>query len=308
MTKPVLLIGAGGFVGRQLLEAMTRQGEDVIAVSRRPLVAPSNQVEVHVRELREPADFAVFLDRVRAVVHVASTTTPASSAGRPMLELEGNLRPILGLLEAMHSYSHLSLVYMSSGGALCSRLYDAPQNESSAFHSRSYHGAGKLAAEQFIESWCHQSSGNAIVFRPSNLYGPGQDERPGFGIIPAAFGKLVRGEVLQVWGDGSTKRDYLYIDDFNSLVLSALRTPNISGFNVFNACSGTSIDLNSLFSAIEQVTGRTLHRQHGAARVVDIPSVHLQSTSSLCRFGWRPQFDLADGLEHTWQWFTTSKH
>lgn len=307
MTEPVLLIGAGGFVGRRLLEAMTRQGEDVIAVSRSPLAAHGNKVEVHVCELREPGDFAALLGRVRAVVHVASTTTPGSSAGKPILELEGNLRPTLALLEAMQSHPYLPLVYASSGGALCGRRGDGLQDESGAFHSRSYHGAGKLAAEQFIKAWCHQCSGNAIVFRPSNLYGPGQGERPGFGVIPAAFGKLVRGEELHVWGDGSARRDYLYIDDFSSLVLSALRTRDISGFNIFNACSGSSIDLNALFSAIEQVTGRILPRTYDAARAVDVPDVRLQSTRAEAVFGWKPEVDLMDGLERTWHWFTTSR-
>ena len=307
MAEPILLIGAGGFVGRRLLEAMVRNGEDVIAVSRSPLIAPEDNVEVHVRELREPDDFAALLDRVRAVVHVASTTTPGSSAGKPVLELEGNLKPTLALLEAMQSRPHLPLVYASSGGALRSRPGIGPQDESGAFHSQSYHGAGKIAAEQFIEAWCHQCSSNAIVFRPSNLYGPGQNERPGFGIIPTAFSKLAQGHVLQVWGDGSAKRDYLYIDDFSSLVMSALRTRGISGFNVFNACSGSSVDLNSLFSAIEQVTGLTLHRRHDAARAVDVPDAHLLPTRASTIFNWKPEVDLMDGLERTWRWFTTSR-
>lgn len=307
MAEPVLLVGAGGFAGRRLLEAMACRGEKVIAVSRSPFNIPGCKVELHVREMREPGNFSSFLSRVRAVVYMASASTPGSSAGKPVFELERNLRPILALLEAMQAHPRLPIIYVSSGGALYSHSDDGLQGESGAFHARSYHGAGKLAAEQFIEAWCHQCAGNAIVLRPSNLYGPGQGERPGFGIIPAAFGKIVRNEVLQVWGDGSAKRDYLYIDDFAALVLSALSAHGVSGFNIFNACSGNSVDLNSLFSAVERVTGRVLRRKYDAARTVDIPAVHLLPNRARAVFGWESKIDLMDGLERTWHWFNTSR-
>jgi UDP-glucose 4-epimerase len=306
MTEPVLLIGAGGFVGRSLLAAFARRGEPVIAVSRSAFDAGKGPVEAHVRALREVADFVPLLKRVRAVVHVASASTPGSSAGRPLQELDENLRPTVALLEAMQAHAHLPLIYVSSGGTLYSRAAEGPSDEFAAVYSRSYHGAGKIAAEHFVEAWCSQFAGSAVVLRPSNLYGPGQQERPGFGIVPTAFGKLVRGETLHVWGDGSAERDYLFIDDFTRLVLAALDAPPVPGFRVFNASNGTSIQLNALFALIEQITGRMLRRSYDASRPVDAPSVHMQATRARETFGWTADLGLAEGLERTWRWFDTS--
>jgi UDP-glucose 4-epimerase len=278
MADPILLIGAGGFVGQRLLDAFVRRGEPVIAVSRTDFDPRDNRVERHVREMREVGDYAPLLARVRGVIHVASASTPGSSAGKPVQELDENVRPTVALLEALQASPGLPLIYLSSGGTLYNRSGDGASDELAAVYSRSYHGAGKIAAEHFIEAWCNQFAGRAIVFRPSNLYGPGQEERAGFGIVPTAFGTLVRNEVLHVWGNGSAERDYLYIDDFTRLVLVALDSPSQAGFRVFNACSGNSIDLNGLFALIEQVTGRTLRRAYDAGRPVDAPSVRMQAT------------------------------
>lgn len=305
MADPVLLIGAGGFVGKRLLDAFVRRGEPVIAVSRSDFEARCEGIESHVRTMREVHDYAPFLDRARAVIHVASASTPGSSAGKPVQELDENVRPTLALLEALQARPQLPLIYVSSGGTLYNRASDGVSDELAAVYSRSYHGAGKIAAEHFIEAWCNQFDGAAVVLRPSNLYGPGQDERPGFGIVPTAFGKLVRGETLHVWGDGSAERDYLYIDDFTRLVLAALDATPKPGFRVFNACSGASIDLNGLFALIEQITGRTLHCTHDAGRKVDAPSVRMQATRARQTFGWNAEVELAEGLERTWRWFST---
>lgn len=303
MADPVLLIGAGGFVGQRLLEAFARRGEPVIAVSRSSFEAPDTSIECHVRTLREVDDYTPYLARARAVVHVASISTPGLSAGKPVHELDENVRPAVALLEALQARPRLPLIYVSSGGSLYSRVAEGASDEFAAVYSRSYHGAGKIAVEHFIEAWCNQFAGSAVVLRPSNLYGPGQDERPGFGIVPAALGKLVRGETLNIWGDGSAERDYLYIDDFTRLVLAALDAAPEEGFRIYNACSGTSIDLNGLFASIEQVTGRTLQRSYDAGRRVDAPSVRMQATRARETFNWVAEVGLEEGLEHTWRWF-----
>lgn len=306
MADPILVIGAGGFVGRRFLEALERRGETAIAVSRSAFDA-GRGVERHVRTLREVEDFTPLLERVRAVVHVASASTPGSSAGKPVQEVEENVRPAVALLQAMQAHPHLPLIYVSSGGTLYSRAGDGASDEFAAVYSRSYHGAGKIAVEHFIEAWCNQFGGGAVVLRPSNLYGPGQEERPGFGIVPTAFGKLLRGETLHVWGDGSAERDYLYIDDFTRLLLAVLDAARQPGFRVFNACSGTSIDLNGLFDLIERVADATLHRSYDAGRPVDAPCVRMQATRASEAFGWVAEVGLTEGLERTWQWFRTSR-
>lgn len=307
MKDAVLVLGAGGFTGSHLVRALTERGDRVIAASRSPFHTVAS-VEGHVGELRDPVDYLPLLERSRAVIHLASATTPGTSAAQPVRELEENLRPVLALLQAMQEFPAIPLIYVSSGGTLYGGGHGDAADESAPVSARSYHGAGKIATEHFIEAWCNQFAGEAVMLRPSNLYGPGQPERAGFGIVPAAMGKILRNETLHIWGDGSAERDYLYIDDFVRLCIAVLDGERRSGARVLNACSETSISLNALLDQIERVTGPTLARTYDPSRAVDVPKVAMRASLARQLYGWSPEVSLREGLERTWKWFSTSPH
>jgi UDP-glucose 4-epimerase len=308
MSDHILVIGAGGFVGTRLLQAFAERKQGVIAIGRHAFATPGADTETIIAAGHDPREYLPLLQRCRAVVHVASASTPGSSAAQPLMELEENLRPTLALLQALQEHPAIPLLYVSSGGTLYEAEADMDADESAMVAPRSYHGAGKIAAEHFIAAWCRQFRASATIVRPSNLYGPGQAERAGFGIVPTAFGKILRGETLQVWGDGSAERDYLYIDDFTRLCVAILDAAPARGARVINACNGTSISLNELFGEIERVTGRILQRRYQAARAVDMPRVEMQADRARELYGWTPAVALPTGLEHTWQWFETTRH
>jgi len=306
MTGAVLVLGAGGFVGRHVVHALTQRNQNVIAASRSSFQAEPG-VEIRVGEFREPEDYIPLLRRSRTVIHLASASTPGSSAAQPLQELEANLRPVLALLQAMQEFP-IPLIYVSSGGTLYGGRHGDVADESAPVSARSYHGAGKIATEHFIEAWCNQFGGEAVMLRPSNLYGPGQPERAGFGIVPAAMGKILRNETLHIWGDGSAERDYLYMDDFVRLCMAVLDGERRSGARVLNACSETSISLNALLDQIEHVTGRKLARTYDPSRAVDVPRVAMRAFRARQLYGWSAATSLRQGLERTWQWFSTFPH
>ncbi|HXD83627.1 MAG TPA: NAD-dependent epimerase/dehydratase family protein [Rudaea sp.] len=307
MADPVLVIGAGGFVGSRLTQALTTRGERVIAVCRHTPRVFGAGVETHINSGHESADYLPLLARCRAVVHVASASTPGSSAGRPLQELDENLRPTLALLQALQDRPATPLLYVSSGGSLYDPESGTDADESTMVAPRSYHGAGKIAVEHFIAAWCAQFHAGATILRPSNLYGPEQTERAGFGIIPAAYGKLMRGEILRVWGDGSAQRDYLYVEDFVRLCLMVIDAKAAPAARVLNACSGKSIALNALFGMIEKAAGRTLRREYDATRAVDMRRVEMRAERARALYGWAPQVGLEEGLARTWAWFSTTQ-
>lgn len=306
MDDHILVLGAGGFVGRHLVRALAQRGEKVIAASRRPVHFELSSVQSIVGELSESADFMPLVARSRAVVHLASRSTPGSSAGNAMAELQNNLRPTLALLQALQDKPQTNLLYLSSGGSLYATTDDAAA-ETAPVLPRSYHGATKIAAEHFIAAWCLQYGSAATIVRPSNIYGPGQTERTGFGIIPTVLGKTIRSEPVTVWGDGSAVRDYLYIDDFVALCTSILATPMTVGTCMLNAASGVGVSLHDLLLAIEAVTGKPLRRIHDASRAVDATRVVVDPTLANRRYGWAPTTSLREGLRQTWNWFNTTR-
>ncbi|WP_346948356.1 NAD-dependent epimerase/dehydratase family protein [Dyella sp.] len=299
MRDSILILGAGGFIGRHLTHALLDAGHAVLAATGH--AEASLHPSVQMLNLASLDDFKAALARVRTVIHTASSSTPGSSSGQPLKELQ-NLAPTLTLLEALHQEPSVRLIYISSGGTLYTNHDRAPATEKARIWPRSYHGAGKIAAESFIEAWCSQQASSATVIRPSNVYGPGQALRVGFGVIPNGFAKLKRDEAMEIWGDGSATRDYLYIDDFVDLCQRILREPATPGFEIVNASSGVGTSLNQLLRHMELVAGAPLKRVYHERRSLDAEHVVIDAAHAERRFGWKAATPLPQGLEQTWNW------
>ena len=214
------------------------------------------------------------------------------------------MRVTLALLEALQNAPHCNLLFVSSGGTLYGDKTVKPATESSQIAPLSYHGAGKAAAEHFISAWAQQFSRSATILRPSNVYGPGQTAKQGFGIIPNTFAKIKNDEVLEIWGDGNAVRDYLYIDDLVQLCLAILDTQMGYGITTLNAGSNTGTSLNELLSLIEDITGSRIRRVQQTKRQVDASRVVIDSSEAQKLLGWEPRTPLAEGLRQTWNWWT----
>lgn len=307
MAESVLVIGGRGFIGSHLVDAFAARGWRVVAVVQDLSAADSRPGVSYVAEPASAAGFAALLQGCGAVIHAASRTTPGTSAGRALAEVQANLVPLMHLLEALQ-VNPVPLLYLSSGGALYDAEPDPGAREGDPCRPRSYYGAGKLAAEYFIGAWASQFSGAATLLRPSNVYGPGQSARSGFAIIPTAMQRILQGEALSIWGDGSARRDYLYIDDLVDLCLRIVSGTMPPGARVLNAASGRSMSLSEVLALIESVSARRLVRKFEPARSVDAPSISIDPSLSYHELGWQASTPLELGLLRTWQWFCNTTH
>ena len=305
MNTSVLVVGATGFLGTAICQGLVEQGKSVIAVgSKRKPEVPG--VESSLRWASQgPSDTRALMENIHSVIYLASASTPGSSAGKPMLEVNENLAPLAALLEAMGHASDKKLIYFSSAGALYGTPRDGIATELHLPQPRSYHGAAKVAAEHFIQAWTLQTGSKATILRPSNVYGPGQIAKSGFGIIPAALGCILRGEPLTIWGNGEAVRDYLFIDDMVSLTLTALDSDEYRGARTINAASGRGVSINELLNLLERTTGRPLVRAYSTGRPVDMDRVLVGVKHAEAVLGWQPGMSLEKGLERTWNWFAS---
>ena len=308
MHDAILVIGAAGFIGRAITAALIDSGATVTGLTRHPVARPVPGVDYHINDLSQSESLDVVLSRCKWVVYAATSSTPGSSAGQPLAEIDQHLRPLAVLLEALQRQPRTSLCYISSAGAIYGSSNHTTFSEEHATSPLSYHGATKVAAETYIKSWTDQFSTNATVVRPTNVYGPGQPAHAGFGIIPAVLQCLKTGDTLNVWGDGSAVRDYLYIDDFVELILATIdQRSDIKGCTVLNAASGEALPVNEVLALAEEVARIKLQRRYTAPRRVDADIVQVDAQKSRTTLGWNPAHTLAEGLMETWQWFNTDQ-
>ncbi len=307
MTRSIAILGAGGFIGNHLALRLAASGHSVIAASRKPSSFEHPNIRNLVGVYDAPEHFRDLVQSCDTIIHAAASSTPGSTANAPLREIVGDLQSTLSMLSSMQSATAPRLLYFSSGGGIYGDRRTGGHTERSAVHPRSYHGAAKASAEHFVHAWAKQYDKRAVILRPSNVYGPGQVGKPGFGIVPWALAAASRGEPFTIWGDGGATRDYLYVDDLTDLVTRILDTEFAPGVQTVNAAAGVATSINDLLATIEAVTGRTISRTYQSPRRVDLQSVALDNRMARAQYQWLPRTDLRSGLEETWRW-TLTKH
>jgi UDP-glucose 4-epimerase len=259
----VLLLGGAGFIGSALAARLQQE-----------------QMAVHVFGRNDAQQLERVLPECGTVVHLASATTPGSSATQPELEL-GNLALTQRLLALLQTQPDTHLIFFSSGGTVYGNPNRLPVTEDSPIAPLSNHGAGKAAQEAFCQT-----------------HGPGQTMKSGFGLIRTLLEYARTDTPLEVWGDGENVRDFIYIDDIVEATLRFIQLPRDCG--TYNLGSGVGYSVNQVKGMVETLCGREIRTIYQPARGIDVRSVVLDNTRLKARLTWQPGVGLADGIARTW--------
>jgi len=303
--KDVLIVGASGFLGSTLVERLASSGKRLHLLARHHTVKDRAHAKIITGSLDDVDLLKEILPHCGTIIHTASATTPGSSARSPVIEGESNILPTLRFLEMLQDFSNVHLIYLSSGGATYGNHANSPVNENQPLSPTSYHGAGKAAIEAFLNVR-NRAGGQVTVLRPSNLYGPGQRFRPGFGIIRTMLEHAMRGTALEIWGDGENVRDFVYIDDMADVCMRFIDKKTDSG--TYNVCSGESYTINQLCDVVRQACETDLNVTFKPRRDVDARVVALDGARLATKLRWKPKITLEDGIRLTWQWLKNQKN
>lgn len=277
----ILLFGGAGFIGSALAQRLNNEGR-----------------EVHILGRHNADQLEYLLPQCHTVVHLASATTPGSSANHPGLELN-NFVPTLHLLELMEYASESHLIFFSSGGTVYGNPDHLPIAENAPLVPLSYHGAGKAALEMLCQAF--RAKGHAVtILRPSNAYGPGQPLRSGFGLIRTMLEHARLGTTMDIWGDGESTRDFIFIDDIVEACSRLLPLQHDS--TTYNLGSGIGHSINQVRHIVEQITGIELQTAYHPARGIDVRAVVQDISRLQVQLSWRPHISLEAGIQRTWEW------
>lgn len=296
----ILLLGGAGFLGQALARALLNNGYEVSRIDSRPMRPMGAQDHVFIGDLSNPDFTQPLLRSCDTLVHLASATTPSTSATSPFMEAEANIGPTLRLLELAQQTDIRHLIFISSGGTIYGNPVRLPAIESDSPTPHSYHAAGKVALESFLHAFRHLSGKVVTILRPSNLYGPEQPLRSGFGIIRTMLENVRTGQPMTIWGDGENVRDYLYIDDMVEACCKLIERGCDS--ETFNVGAGIGTSINRLHQIIEQLVGGSIPVQHLSARPLDVRAITLDSSKLIRATGWAPAVNLEEGIDRTWKW------
>jgi UDP-glucose 4-epimerase len=307
-----LVIGGHGFIGSHLVVALLQNGQLVRSFDR-PGVLPllvntgtNANLDVVEGDFLSGSDLSKALVDCDICYHLVSTTTPRSSNEDPVFDIESNILGTVRLLNEAVKAGVKKIIFVSSGGTVYGVPTLVPTPESHATNPTCSYGITKLAIEKYLDLYYKLHGLNYSILRVANPYGMGQQSNKGQGAIAVFLHKALRGEEIEIWGDGSIIRDYVYIDD----VISALQAAaNYDGAeHVFNIGAGKGLSLNGVLDSIDRLIGHPTARNYVEGRGYDVPSNILSVEKAKQELQWEPAIDFEVGLGYFLNYLKYSKN
>jgi len=298
----ILVIGGCGFIGSHVVDRLVGAGISTTVLDHRhePFRQPVANVVYHHGRWQDPNTIATVLaGGFACVVHLGWSTTPASSNLDPSQDAHDNVVGTLRLLDACVASKVARMVFASSGGTVYGPSTRLPLSELQPTEPISSYGIAKLAVEKYLQLYQRNHGITPVILRVANPYGPRQDPRRSQGAVAVFAQRILTGTPIEIWGDGSVIRDYLYVADVAEAFVLAVTGAR---HGICNIGSGVGLALTDLIHAIERQTSIHATITHKPSRNVDIPAVVLDRTHAAALLGWSPRTSFADGLGLTIDW------
>jgi len=313
--RPVLVTGAGGFIGSHLAEALARAGARVRAFIRytsrgdhgwlettEPEIADA--IEVFRGDLANPEAVAGAAAGCEVVFHLGALIPIPYSYRHPREFVTANVVGTLNVLEAARRLGPVRVVHTSS-----SEVYGTAQmvpiDEEHPLHPQSPYAATKVAADQLALSFQRSFGTPVVIARPFNTYGPRQSARA---VIPTIVTQALARDVIEL-GATEPTRDFLYVEDTVRGLMSCAEADGVAG-EVINLGTGTEVSIGELGERVVELLGREvpIARDDERLRPAESEVERLVAETAKARrlLGWAPTVDLDDGLRRTIDWLTDS--
>ena len=305
--KRVLVTGGAGFIGSHLVKALLERGDEIVIVDnfdpfyperlkRRSLDGRARLLEADIRD--QDAMHRAFRDvRPDAVVHLAALAGVRPSLERPAAYMDVNVRGTASLLEAARDAGTRRFVLGSSSSVYGAHA-ESPFRETARVDSpESPYAASKVASEVLARTFHNLYGIEVAALRFFTVYGPRQ--RPDLAIHKFSR-RMLAGQPLPFYGDGSTRRDYTWVDDIIAGVVAACDVP--LRFDVLNLGGAQTTSLAELVTLLEETLGVRAILDRQPAQPGDVPLTSADVTHAGEVLGYRPGTPIRAGLRKFAEW------
>lgn len=308
-----LVTGAAGFIGSHLCRALIEKGHHVWGIDSFVDFYPRAIKEANMWALKDTplfsfleadinnCELAPLLEGINWVFHLAAQAGVRKSWGtRFDAYINCNIKTTQRLLEACKEKNISKFVYASSSSVYgdAERL---PLTENLHPRPLSPYGVTKLAGENLCHLYAHNFGIPTVILRYFTVFGPWQ--RPDM-LIHRLLRACLDGSQVRIFGDGSHKRDFTYVDDIVSgTILSAENAPPGS---VFNLGGGNTVSVNSLIALIEEITNKKINVIKSSSVAGDVKETWADTSSARKVLGWSAVTSLREGIKREYDWITYS--
>ncbi len=315
--KTVLVTGAAGFIGSNLTKALLERGYRVVGVDnfddtydlrfKESNIAPfadNANFTLHRADIRDlPAMEKIFeAERPSYVVHLAAKADTRKAVDTPRLYTSVNIDGTLNILELCREYPVENLVIASSSSVYGNSLHIPFTEDQPADRPISPYGATKRSVEHLAHTYHHNFGTNVTCLRFFNAVG--ENNRPG--MVPYVWAeRLLKGEEVEISGDGSRRRDYTYIGDIVRGTILAMEKP--LGFEIINLGNTAPASLNELVAIFEKIIGVKAIVKSRPSTKPSVEITYADITKAKKLLDWEPTTSLEEGITKLVAWFRLNR-
>jgi UDP-glucose 4-epimerase len=305
--KRVLVTGGAGFVGATLVRQLVERGHAVRVFDNYTTGDDAHLTGVDAEQvagdIRDEAALDAALAGLDAVIHLAAAGSVIKSINDPVMNFDVNVLGTFRVLDAARRAGVERTVLASTGGALIGNA-TPPVDEDSLPKPISPYGASKLAGEGYAHAFSQCYGLSTVALRFANVYGPWSERKQG--AVNLFFKAIHDGQPIVIYGDGSSSRDYLHVDDISRALWLAMET-DVPGGTVLHIASGVETTIAELADLCRAVAEAPDHPVvYRPERVGEVGRNFASYDLARKILGYAPTIGREEGMASTWRWFVES--
>lgn len=317
MSKTILVTGVAGFIGSHLAENLLKRGDKVIGVDEVNDYYNLKQKNANLELLEKYDNFKFYkldladfealekvfeAENIEYIGHLAARAGVRPSINDPFLYERSNIQATLNLLELAKRFEIKNFALASSSSVYGDRKEVPFKETDNVDNPISPYAATKKSTELLAYTYHHLHKLNVNIIRPFTLFGP--RGRPD--MAPFLFCKWIDNEIpIKKFGDGSSQRDYTYIDDFVAGFTNAIDRP--LGYEIFNLGNSSPISLNEFIETIESVVGKKAQINQMPMQAGDVSLTYADISKAKDMLDYNPKISLKEGMEEFWAWYKENR-
>lgn len=292
----ILITGVAGFIGSNLADYLINRGHKVIGIDNLSYglieQVPEN-VQFHKVDILSKDIYKLF-EKIDVVFHLAAKNCISDCQDDPLETARINVLGSINVFEAS-KISNVNKIIYAESSALYEGSQSFPTNEKDE-KPESFYAVSKLASRFFSEAYSRFHNLDLIALRYFNVYGPKQDYRRSIPpLMCALIINLLKGDVPTIYGNGSKRRDFIYIDDVNRFHEILINKEKINK-KTFNVGFGKNYSVLEVFETLKNILKVEVSAKHNK----DLPGEAFQNLADISNaksLGWEPKINLEDGLK-----------
>lgn len=314
-----IVTGAAGFIGSNLVDRLLADGHHVVGIDNLSTGDPRNLEQAFGVDREIPGRFTLLRCDVQSpelkdvvaevdpdvIFHLAAQIDVRVSVHDAQHDARNNVLGTINLCEASRHAGVRRVVYAASGGSRYGAPTSLPVDESTQIGPLSPYAVAKVAGELYLNAYAGMYGLAPISLALANVYGPRQNPHGEAGVIAIFSNAMATGRNVTVYGDGTSTRDYVYVDDVVDAFVRAGEA-SLATTGTFNIGTGKQTSVTQVHRRIAAVLDGASPPRHAPARIGELHAIALDASRAAAELNWKPAVDIAEGIERTVDWLRTA--